>query len=346
MQNQGKVHDFSPIIQTISANNPISPLFLLFLHKQFTIQHSQFFILHREATIRNSSLNIHHSSFNMLLIADSGSTKTHWALLEDKQVKAEIRSQGINPFFQDNERIRQIVKMELAYPLRAQGIEGDAISEIHFYGAGLRDEMKARVIAVLQRIFPRAAVEAQSDLLAAARALCGHDEGIACILGTGSNSGLYDGTDIVANIPPLGFILGDEGSGAVLGKLFLGSLFKGLISNEIKEEYLSDTGEDLADIIDKVYRQPLPNRYLAHAAKFIHRHIDCPELQQLVVNNFRAFVQRNVAQYQRPDLLVNAVGSIAWYFKDQWHEALREEQLTPGTILQAPIQGLINYHVG
>ena len=280
----------------------------------------------------------------MLLIADSGSTKTHWALLQDNEVRAEIRSQGINPFFQDNERIRQIVKMELAYPLRAQGTEPDAISEIHFYGAGLRDEMKSRVVGVLQHIFPNASIEAQSDLLAAARALCGHDEGIACILGTGSNSGLYDGTNIVANIPPLGFILGDEGSGAVLGKPFLGSLLKGLISNDIKEEYLSDTGEDVADVIDKVYRQPLPNRYLAHTAKFIHQHIDHPELHQLVVDNFRAFLQRNVAQYQRPDLAVNAVGSIAWFFKDQWHEALASEHLIPGTILQAPIQGLIDYH--
>ncbi|MBR4389182.1 MAG: ATPase [Prevotella sp.] len=282
----------------------------------------------------------------MILIADSGSTKTHWALLHENKVRAEIRSQGINPFFQDNERIRQIVKMELAYPLRSQGTEPEQLTEIHFYGAGLRDEMKGRVVDVLQRIFPNAAIEAQADLLAAARALCGHDEGIACILGTGSNSGLYDGTHIVANIPPLGYILGDEGSGAVLGKLFLGSLLKGLIPNDVKEEYLSDTGESVADIIDKVYRQPLPNRYLAHAAKFIHRHIERPELHQLVVDNFRAFLQRNVAQYQRPDLAVNAVGSIALYFKDQWHEALDMERLIPGTILQAPIQGLVNYHLG
>ena len=280
----------------------------------------------------------------MILIADSGSTKTHWALLKDNKTVAEIRSQGINPFFQNEERIRQVVKMEVAYPLRSQGVDLEQVNELFFYGAGLRDEMKDKVMPTLQHVFPTATIEAQSDLIAAARALCRHDEGIACILGTGSNSGLYDGARIVQNIPPLGFILGDEGSGAVLGKRFIGALLKGLMDNNLKEEYLSDTGEEMADIIDKVYRQPLPNRYLAHAAKFIHRHLDHPQVRQLVVDNFRAFLQRNVAQYHRPDLPVNAVGSIAFFFSEQWHEALAAEQCIPGSILQTPIQGLVAFH--
>lgn len=280
----------------------------------------------------------------MILIADSGSTKTQWALLSDNQCVAEVRSQGINPFFQTDERIKQVVKMEVAYPLRAQGYDPDGVSALFFYGAGLREEMRGKVTAILQRIFSSASIEAQSDLLGAARALCGRQQGIACILGTGSNSGLYDGSDIVANVPPLGFILGDEGSGAVLGKMFIGALLKGLLGNELKEEYLSDTGEEVADIIDKVYRQPLPNRYLAHAAKFIHRHLDHQQVRSLVVGNFRAFLQRNVAQYHRPELPVNAVGSIAYYFREQWLEALALENHTPGLILQAPIEGLVQYH--
>ena len=158
----------------------------------------------------------------MKLIADSGSTKTHWVLLKDNQSVAEIRSQGINPFFQNEERIRQVVKMEVAYPLRSQGVDLEQVNELFFYGAGLREEMKGKVTQILQHVFPASTIEAQSDLLGAARALCQHDEGVACILGTGSNSGLYDGSHIVANVPPLGFILGDEGSGAVLGKLFVG----------------------------------------------------------------------------------------------------------------------------
>ena len=280
----------------------------------------------------------------MKLIADSGSTKTHWVLLKDNQSVAEIRSQGINPFFQNEERIRQVVKMEVAYPLRSQGVDLEQVNELFFYGAGLREEMKGKVTQILQHVFPASTIEAQSDLLGAARARCQHDEGVACILGTGSNSGLYDGSHIVANVPPLGFILGDEGSGAVLGKLFVGALLKGLMDNKLKEEYLSDTGEEMADIIDKVYRQPLPNRYLAHAAKFIHRHIGHPQVRQLVVDNFRAFLQRNVKQYQRPDLPVNAVGSIAHFFADQWREALAAENCLPGSILQAPIQGLVAFH--
>lgn len=272
------------------------------------------------------------------LIADGGSTKTIWCLKDNDQVIARVKTQGLNPFFQTEEKIRQVIKMELLYQLRSQGIAIEDVKKIHFYGAGLRDEMKRRFHAILDSLFDADEIEVDTDLLGAAKALCGTSEGIAAILGTGSNSCLYDGEKIVKNIPALGFILGDEGSGAVMGRLFIGALFKGQLPDTLREEYLSDTGEDLSDIIDKVYRQPLPNRYLAHAAKFIHRHLDCQPLEQLVIDNFRAFIRRNIIPYGRPDLPLNAVGSIAYYFEAQLRQAADLEGVKVGKIIQSPLE--------
>lgn len=271
------------------------------------------------------------------LIADGGSTKTIWCLKDNDQVIARVKTQGLNPFFQTEEKIRQVIKMELLYQLRSHGIAIEDVKKIQFYGAGLRDEMKRRFHAILDSLFDADEIEVDTDLLGAAKALCGTSEGIAAILGTGSNSCLYDGEKIVKNIPALGFILGDEGSGAVMGRLFIGALFKGQLPDTLREEYLSDTGEDLSDIIDKVYRQPMPNRYLAHAAKFIHRHLDCQPLEQLVIDNFRAFIRRNIIPYGRPDLPLNAVGSIAYYFEAQLRQAADLEGVKVGKIIQSPL---------
>jgi N-acetylglucosamine kinase-like BadF-type ATPase len=184
----------------------------------------------------------------------------------------------------------------------------------------------------------------QGDLLGAARALCGREAGIACILGTGANSGLYDGRQVVMNTPPLGFILGDEGSGAVMGKLFLGALCKGLMPKGLLEEYLTDTKQDMADIIQHVYRQPLPNRYLAQATHFIHQHLFLDEVRRLVIDNFRAFFQRNVVQYARRDLPVRAIGSIAYHFQEQLAEAAKVEGFRLDRVEQSPMRGLVRYH--
>ncbi len=273
----------------------------------------------------------------LYLIADGGSTKTEWCLKENDQVIIRVKTQGLNPYFQTDEKIRQVIRMELLYQLRTQGIDLEDVKKIHFYGAGLRDETKQRFHAILDSLFEADEIIVDSDLLGAAKALCGDQEGIAAILGTGSNSCLYDGEKIVKNIPALGFILGDEGSGAVMGRLFLGALFKGQLPETLREEYLSDTGQDLSDIIDKVYRQPLPNRFLAHAAKFIRQHLDCEPLEQLVIDNFRAFFRRNIIPYGRPDLPVNFVGSIAYYFEAQLRKAADQENVKIGKIMQSPL---------
>ena len=277
----------------------------------------------------------------MILIADSGSTKTDWCLVHEGKSTMRLATQGINPYFQTDEQIAGTLRDELLSVMDGQ-LAG-SVSIVHFYGAGIRPEMRERMVGVLNKAFPGARMEVESDLLGAARALFGHEEGIACILGTGSNSGHYDGHTIVANTPPLGFILGDEGSGAVLGKLFLGTLCKGLMPKGLSDEYLAETKQNVADIIQAVYRQPLPNRYLAQTSRFIHSHLHIPEVRDLVIDNFRTFFRRNIVQYGRKDLSVRAIGSVARFYQKELMEAAIMEGFHVDKVEQSPMDGLVRY---
>ncbi|MDE5783821.1 MAG: ATPase [Prevotella sp.] len=266
------------------------------------------------------------------LIADSGSTKTDWAL-----GTVRVRTQGINPFHQDATVIRAVLRNELTPQL-----EATEIRRVAFYGSGVRPELEEKMVSILREFFPQAVeIEAHGDLLGAARALCGHEAGIACILGTGANSCLYDGKQIVSNIPPLGYILGDEGSGAVLGRNFLNSLYKNRLSSAIREEFEATQAVKMADVIERVYRQPMANRWLASLSVFIHRHLCEPEVKALVMDNFRDFIVRNIVPYHRPDLPVSAVGSIAYYFREQLCEVAKKEGYTVGRILHSPLDALV-----
>ena len=278
----------------------------------------------------------------MILIADSGSTKTDWCLANNGTVVSRHATQGINPFFQNDEEIRLILNRLVVEVLPKQQI--GHLTAIYFYGAGIRPEMQQRMRDNIFAVTGVENVDVQGDLIGAARSLFGHDSGIACILGTGSNSGLYDGKEVVKNTPPLGFILGDEGSGAVLGKLFLGALCKGLMPEGMLEEYVEATGQNVADIIQHVYRQPLPNRYLAQATHFMHSHLDVEEVRQLVIMSFRDFFRRNLVQYGHNDLPVRAIGSIAYYFHAQLSEAAEAEGFMLDRVEQSPMMGLVDYH--
>ena len=270
-----------------------------------------------------------------LLIADSGSTKTDWAL-----GSLRLKTQGINPFHQDDDGIRTILTEELL-PQLPPNLASPV--SIQFYGSGVRPELEPKMERLLREAFPHAQhVEAHSDLLGAARALCGQHEGIACILGTGANSCLYDGRQIVRNTPPLGYILGDEGSGAVLGVRFLNALYKGRLPEDLQREFESWSGLTLASIVDRVYRQPLANRWLASLSVFIRQHVAQPAVRELVVSNFRDFILRNVEPYGRRDLTLSAVGSIAYHYAAQLEEAADKEGYAFGTILRSPIDGLVN----
>jgi len=269
-----------------------------------------------------------------VLIADSGSTKTDWAFMGKC-----IQTQGINPFHQDEDTIRHILQEDLIPQLSNSY---DRLTSILFYGSGVRPELEEKMQNILQDAFPHVThIEAHSDLLGAARALCGENEGIACILGTGANSCLFDGSQIVKNTPAMGYILGDEGSGAVLGIRFLNALYKNRLSDQIRIEFETSTGMSMAQVIERVYRQPMPNRWLASLSVFIHQHLDNPAVKAIVVQNFIDFIRHNIAPYQRTDLPISAVGSIAFFFKEQLAEAAIQEGYTIGKILRSPLDALI-----
>lgn len=297
----------------------------------------------------------------MKLIADSGSTKTDWTLLHDSGMRSDhvlvatFKTQGITPIHQSPAEIRQILAQELMPQLstfsRAQLVHSKILEspllsniQMYFYGSGCTPAHVPPMKQMLGEVFSPQKVEVYSDLMAAARALCGHEEGIACILGTGANSCLFDGENIVQNTSPLGYVLGDEGSGAVLGKLFMNAIFKNPQFAEIRDAYLEETKYTMPIIINKVYREPLANRFLASTSTFIHQHLDFAPLRQLVIDNFRSFFQRNLVQYQRRDLPVHAVGSVAYHFQEELQEAAEKESFALGKILQTPMDGLVNYH--
>ena len=276
----------------------------------------------------------------MILIADSGSTKTDWALI-DKETTTRLNTQGLNPIHQSREAILHVLHEELLPSLEVQEVES-----VFFYGSGVRPELESQMKTILCETFPQAkAIEAHSDLLGAARALFGSDYGIACILGTGANSCLYDGKKIVMNTPAMGYVLGDEGSGAALGKRLLHDLYKGVLSEEIVNDFEEETGLSLPDVIDKVYRQPLPNRFLASLSEYVHNHMaDRLELRRLVMDNFSDFFRFNIAPYQRRDLPVSFIGSLAHYYQTELSEVAYSMGYTVGAITRSPIDGLVCYH--
>jgi len=283
-----------------------------------------------------------------ILIADSGSTKTDWCTVSAGRVTGRYATQGINPFQQSKAVIEAVINRELKLQMPAQG----RVGQVFFYGAGCREEMRLMMMEVLQSAFTTAAViEVNSDLLAAARALCGCEAGVACILGTGANSCLYDGARITANTPPLGYVLGDEGSGAVLGRNFINALFKGRMPASLTEAFTVETGMTVADVIRKVYREPLANRFLASLSLFISRHISAyDELRTLVIDNFRLFFRNNVRPYEVAagasckQLLVGAVGSMAFFYRSELEAAAAIEGFKVGKILRSPMDGLVDFH--
>ena len=284
----------------------------------------------------------------MILIADSGSTKTDWVIADLKSdTKAVITTQGINPFHQTDEEINSILVSELLPKLNANHLfEGaETIAQVHFYGAGCVESVQPKMKNCLSFIFNSAEVSVNGDLLAAARALCGKEKGIACILGTGSNSCYYDGKNIVKNVPPLGYILGDEGSGAALGKLFMNGIFKESLPIEIQKQYLEEEKISYKDIIEKVYRKPLANRFLASTSRFIFRHIETPELQALVRENFDLFFEKNITHYNEFGIKkVSAVGSIAFHFKDYFIASAHKYGYEVEHVEKSPIMRMLDYH--
>lgn len=286
----------------------------------------------------------------MILIADSGSTKVHWCLMAANGHTAEFITDGINPLFQTSDAMRNSICNQLL-PQMASMLWAGTVSHVFFYGAGCTPEKSPFVEKAIESVFKKAKVFVASDMLGATRGLLGHEKGVACILGTGSNSCLYDGEQIIKNVPSLGFILGDEGSAATLGKRLVSDLLKNQLGDDLKERFLSQYAINQADVIEHVYRQPFPNRWLANLARFCAENIDDPRIHDLVYDHFAQFVKRNISQYytteeQKQSMPVGFVGSIAFYYRPVLEQVMSDYGFRVGQILQDPIPGLAEYHRG
>ena len=284
----------------------------------------------------------------MILIADSGATKTGWCVGTDLESVRTIRTGGINPFHQSESEISAVLNNELIPELC---VAPESVSFVYFYGAGCTLEKSIVVREILQKVFRMAEVTVESDLTGAARALCGDKPGVACILGTGSNSGLYNGSVITCNVSPLGYILGDEGSGAYLGKRFVADCLKGLLPESLRVGLLEHLEMTIPQVIDRVYRQPQANRFLASVSPYIYRcKDDVPEVKDFLIDCFAQFFRRNILQYpkifgQSPLPAVSFVGSVAWYFREEISYSASLLGVRTGRFLKEPLPELVNYHL-
>lgn len=278
----------------------------------------------------------------MILIADSGSTKTDWRILDQNEVIVQTQTVGFNPYYQDADSIANELKANLL-PLSTKEVK-----QVFYYGTGVTNEEKAGVIkeAILQ-VFPTCGhIEAQSDVVGAARAACGRSAGIACILGTGSNSIYFDGEKTDFQIPPLGFWLGDEGSGGHLGKTLLLSYLHKEMPLEIRAKFEQKFGiMDRLTVLENAYHKPFPNRYFASFSKFLFDNLEDDFCRNLVENCFEQFFQKYILKYPMcHETTVNFVGSVAFYYKDLLTKVVDNQGIKVGKILKSPIDGLVEFH--
>lgn len=276
------------------------------------------------------------------LIADAGSSKVEWALVStDGSVETSFISNGINAVIDDYKSV-----MDKLNDVAIHFGRNADIGEIHYYGAGCASsETCDKIKNALSEYWKNADITAQSDLLGAARALLAKNKGIACILGTGSNSCLFNGSEIIAHTPSLGYVLGDEGSGATLGKKLLCAIFKRQLPDNVIDIFTHQYGLDLPEILHKTYRSASPSRFLASFAPFLKENIEIPAIRSIVFDEFELFIKRNVAGYDPTmSLPVSFVGSIAFHFESILNEVLKKNGFKTGCIARTPLKGLVEYH--
>lgn len=280
----------------------------------------------------------------MILIADSGSTKTDWVLTGGKNTQQKIRynTSGYNPYFINTDSIYNSVTSALT-----NKIDSTRITRIFFYGAGCStSENNDIVYKALIRCFPNAEVVVKHDMLAAARALLGSEKGFAAILGTGSNTCVYNGKEIVKHIDSLGYLLGDEGSGSFIGKTIARDYMRGYLPPELKKKFVFTYKSNHAEIFESIYNQPFPNRFLAGFCRFAYENIEHDYIQQIVRNSFNEFFKNIVTQY--PDYRkyeFNCVGSVAYNFKSILNNVAASYSMQVGKIIASPIDRLVDYHL-
>ncbi|MCE9031109.1 hypothetical protein K0G30_03580 [Bacteroides fragilis] len=275
----------------------------------------------------------------MKLIAESGSTRTEWALVEDNHLVQRVFTEGLNPFFQTRREISRSVRLGLP-----ESFFKKKLDQVYYYGAGCSSYEKKNILGASLVAQFKTPIQVESDLLAAARGLFKCEAGIACILGTGSNSCFYDGKIIVKNVKAAGYILGDEGSGAVLGKLFLADLLKGLAPKELANEFHEKFRISVNDVMESVYNLPFPNRFLGTIAYFLGDYMDNEYVYNLLTNNLRSFFNRNVCQYDYINYPIRFVGSLAYAYPDIFQEVAQEFGVEIDVIEETPMNGLIEFH--
>ncbi|MFP4291541.1 MAG: BadF/BadG/BcrA/BcrD ATPase family protein [Cyclobacteriaceae bacterium] len=276
----------------------------------------------------------------MILIADSGSTKTDWRMIAEDGSISQARTSGMNPFHASHEQMMQVLEDELRPQLEVLP------AEIFFYGAGCATAASAgSVRRALASLYPGAKIEVNNDQFGAARALCGREAGIACILGTGSNTCLYDGQQIVDNIPPMGYIIGDEGSGSYIGKELLNRYFRRELPPELKERLEKRFDVSKENVLEQVYRQPFANRYLAGFSKFVFQNLKHPYLMRMIYDIFTHFFDKTICRYdQYQQYKIHFTGSVAFYYSNLLRQAANDKGLRIFNILESPIAGLTLFH--
>lgn len=276
----------------------------------------------------------------MVIVADSGGSKIDWRLLQNDNRIGQASSSGFNPYYQPLEHLVKIIDESVLPQIH------ERVSKIYFYGTGVSSEKNVESIrSVFAEYFPDAATEVGWDLLAAARALCGHEPGIACILGTGSNSCLYDGEKIVDNVANLGWILADEGSGTYLGKQIVFDYFRNEMPAKLAEQFHARFPWTREEVLERVYQHEKPGAFLASFAKFIFQHLKEPYCYKLAYQSLSDFFENNIMKYQDyKNLKVHFVGSIGFYFSDVVRQVANDKGITVKNILDSPIAGLTLFH--
>jgi N-acetylglucosamine kinase-like BadF-type ATPase len=279
----------------------------------------------------------------MIIIADGGSTKTNWCLLDDSNKKIYFNTEGYNPYFVDSEYIVNSLRKGLPNDLPF-----DEIKEVNYYGAGVHNKEKAEiVIKAIQEVFQQAQVEVGHDLLAAARALLGNEAGFAAILGTGTNSCIYDGNDITYNIDSCAYILGDEGSGSYIGKKLLTDYIRDLMPQDVRKVFYDTYKITPDEIMDTVYTKPLANRFCASFSKFVYdNNVNIEYTRAIVDDAFEAFFKNLVSKYPNyQEYTFNCIGSVGYNFRNVLEEKAVQYGMKVGKILRSPIDDLVQFHI-
>lgn len=277
----------------------------------------------------------------MILIADGGSTKTHWSLISKDLSTKDFYSEGYNPYFVDEEYIEASLKGVLP-----DDLETDLVGEIYFYGAGVHNKEKAAVLErAFAKIFTKSEIIIDHDLLAACRALLGKEEGFAAILGTGTNTAVYNGKDISYHVDSAAYILGDEGSGCYIGKKFLTALVRDTLPAEVKADFFATYTYTVDEILDRVYSKPLVSRFCASFCDFVAKHISNEYIYKMVESSFNDFFANLVSLYPNyQQYTFNSIGSIGFYFKDTVTLVAERYGMKTGKIIKSPMEGLVEYH--